>query len=297
MTDQRVAAVITFYRDDRFFPEALASVLAQTRPADEIVVVDDASPPGQSTSLERLDPRVRVVRLDVNGGAGAARQAGAEATTAPLIAYLDADDIWAPTKLARQVEAFNAHPELGAVHTGLIRFAADGRETPFLNKPLRLDLATQLRRNQVMPSSVMLRRGALTAVGGWSRARTVMEDWELAIRLTAAGFGVEFIPEPLVRFRRWGHGNLSSRGLKHMRINLGTVAHHKALFRATLGLGGTLGVVGRVMYDEGARRGHLPGVALRGVGQLLGHRAKPIGAGNVMADPAGHLPPDAELEP
>jgi glycosyltransferase involved in cell wall biosynthesis len=274
MTDQRVAAVITFFRDDRFFPDALASVLAQTRPADEIVVVDDASPPGTTTSLEHLDSRVQVLRLPVNGGAGAARQAGAEATTAPLIAYLDADDVWTPTKLARQLETFTTHPDLGAVHTGLVRFTAEGRETPFLQKPLHLQLATQLRRNQMMPSSVMLSRDALTAVGGWSRDRTVMEDWELGIRLTAAGYGVQFVPEPLVRFRRWGHGNLSSRGFKHMRANLGTVAHHEALYRATLGVGGTLAVAGRVVYDEGARRGGPSGKALCGLGWLLGHRGE-----------------------
>jgi len=289
MTDQRVAAVITFYRDDRFFHEALASVLAQTHPADEIVVVDDASPPGQATSLNGLDPRVRILRLDVNGGPGAARQAGADATTAPYIAYLDADDIWAPTKLVRQLATFAEHPHLGAVHTGLVRFNAEGRETPFLGKPLHLDLATQLRRNQVMPSSVMLRRDALTAVGGWSPDRTVMEDWELGIRLTAAKFGVAFIPEPLVRFRRWGHGNLSSRGLKHMRINLGTVVHHRALYRATLGTRGTLCVVGRILYDEGARRGGPVGKALRGVGRLLGHRKPPSHA--MSAAHGAHLTP------
>jgi glycosyltransferase involved in cell wall biosynthesis len=285
MTDRRVAAVITFYRDDRFFPEALASVLAQTHPADEIVVVDDASPPGQSTSLDNLDPRVRVLRLDVNGGAGAARQAGADTTTAPYIAYLDSDDIWAPTKLARQVAAFADHPDLGAVHTGLVRFSADGRETPFLGKPIHLDLATQLRRNQVMPSSVMLHRDALTAVGGWSPDRNVMEDWELGIRLTAAKFGVAFIPEPLVRFRRWGHGNLSSRGLKHMRINLGTVAHHRALYRTTLGVGGTLAVVGRILHDEGARRGGIAGRLLRVSGAAIGHRI-PWGHGASRATPS-----------
>jgi glycosyltransferase involved in cell wall biosynthesis len=274
MTDPRVAVVITFYRDDRFFPEALASVLAQTRPADEIVVVDDASPPGQSTTLDHLDARVRVLRLDANGGAGAARQAGTDATTAPLIAYLDADDLWEPTKLARQLETFAAEPTLGAVHTGLVRFTADGRETPFLDKPRQLDLPTQLRRNQMMPSSVMLRREVLTLIGGWSRDRTVMEDWELGIRLTAIRAGITFIPEPLVRFRRWGHGNLSSRGLKHMRINLGTIARHRELFRAILGTPGTLAVVGRVVHDEGARRGGISGSLLRGLGGMIGHRRR-----------------------
>jgi glycosyltransferase involved in cell wall biosynthesis len=271
-TGPSVAVVITFYRDDRFFPEALASVLAQTRPADEIVVVDDASPEGTNRTLAGLDTRVRVIRHDTNRGAGAARQTGADATTSALIAYLDADDVWLPTKLEHQLAAIAASPEVAGHHVAMVRFTADGRETAFTNKPARLDLSTQLRKNQALPSALMLRRDALDSVGGWRSDNALMEDWDLNIRLVAAGHHIAFSPEPLVRFRRMEHGNLSARGLRHMGINLRTIWSHRDKYLRTLGVGGTLRVVGHVVYHEGSRRGHRPmGLVLRGAGRLLGY--------------------------
>lgn len=270
-TRTTVAAIITFHSDDRFFPEALQSVLAQTRPADEIVVVDDASPAGTNRSLEGLDARVRVIRHNVNRGAGAARQTGANATTSELIAYLDADDVWLPNKLERQLEDLALHPELAAHHVGLVAFRSDGSETEYTSKPELLGLPDELRRNHALPSAYLIRRSALDAVGGWRSDNAVMEDWDLNIRVVAAGFKVGFLAEALVRFRRTDHGNLSARGLRHMVINLKTIWAHRQLYRRVLGLRPTAAVVGRVMHHEGARRGRASGFLLRGVGRLLGY--------------------------
>jgi len=266
---QTVAVVITFYRNQAHVHEAVDSVLRQTIMPHEIVVVNDASPEGAEV-LERLDPRVRVVRRSVNGGAGAARQTGVAATTADWIAFLDADDAWLPQKLERQFADLGDRPHLDVHHTGLVTVYQDGREVPRLGKPSLLTLPEQLRRNQALPSATMMRRSALRAVGGWSADRRVMEDWELGIRLVAAGHTVGFLAEPLVRFRRESHGNLSSRGLRHMWANLGTIRCHRALYRTTLGARGTLAVVGRVIHDEGCRRGGLDGATLRGIGQIAG---------------------------
>lgn len=271
MTQPTVAVVITFHSDDRFFPQALASVLEQTRPADEIVVVDDASPAGTSQSLVGLDPRVKVIRHAVNRGAGAARQTGTDATTSELLAYLDADDIWLPTKLERQLADLAEHPDLAAHHVGLVSFRSDGSETVHDAKPERLDLAIELRRNEALPSSYLIRRSALAQVGGWRSDNAVMEDWDLNIRVVAAGLQVGFLPEALVRFRRTNHGNLSARGLRHMFINLKTIWTHRALYQRELGFRPTAAVVGRVVHHEGSRRGRASGLLLRGVGRLLGY--------------------------
>ncbi len=266
----RIAVVITFYGDDRFFPEALASVRSQTRPADEIVVVDDASPPGRAQTLEALDPSVRLIRHTSNRGTGAARQTGADASASEFIAYLDADDVWLPTKLERQVALLEEDRAAGAAHTALITVRAKGPETVFLGKPRILDLPAELVRNQVLASSLMIRRGTLEAVGGWSSDRRLMEDWDLGTRLAAAGHRVVFLPEPLVRFRRVGHGNLSSRGWPHLRILLQTIWHHRRLYRGTLGLRRTVAVMGSVIRHEGFRRGGVSGRVLRIVGRALG---------------------------
>lgn len=271
MSHPTVAVVIPFHSDDRFFPQAIASVLAQTHPPDEVVVVDDASPAGTNQSLLALDPRITVIRHDVNRGAGAARQTGTEATTSELIAYLDADDLWLPNKLERQLADFTARPELAAHHVGLVSFRSDGSEITYDAKPERLELSTELRRNEALPSAYLIRRTALTKVGGWRADNIVMEDWDLNIRVLAAGLQVGFLPEPLVRFRRTNHGNLSARGLRHMFINLRTIWAHRALYHRELGLRPTAAVVGRVVHDEGSRRGKASGLLLRGVGRLLGY--------------------------
>jgi glycosyltransferase involved in cell wall biosynthesis len=268
MTDT-VAVVITFYRNDRFFPEALASVLAQSRRPDEIVVVDDGSPPGTATTLVDLEPNIKLVRLDINRGPGAARQSGAAATTSDLICYLDADDTWLPNKLERQLADFAACTNAAAHHVGLTTFTADNAEKTHVHKPALLDLASQLRRNQPLPSAYLIRRTALESIGGWTDDRTLVEDWDLNIRLVAAGHAVRFLAEPLVRFRRTGHGNLSSRGMRHMWGNLNTITEHFSLYRRTLGLAGTMAVAGRVLHDEGCRRGGLSGWPLRVSGRAM----------------------------
>ena len=72
-----------------------------------------------------------------------------------------------------------------------------------------------------------------------------------------------------MRFRRTNQGNLSARGWRHVSANLGTIRAHRALYHQVLGRRGTMGVVGRVLHDEGCRRGGLGGVPLRVAGGAL----------------------------
>jgi len=266
-----VAVVITFYRDDAFFPEALASVLAQTRVPDEIIVVDDASPEGEAQTLRGLDPRVRVIRHKTNTGPAIARQTGTDACSASLIAYLDSDDIWLPEKIERQLAFLEAHQDLAASHTGLVTFRDDGFERVFSDKPRELRLAEVLHVCHVLPSALMIRRAALDAVGGWTRDRRITEDWELTIRLVAAGRRIGFLAEPLVRLRRADHGNLSSQARRLMRGNLAMLNRHRSLYLRTLGVRGTITACGEIIAG-GGRRGGVDGRVLRTLGWLLGHR-------------------------
>jgi teichuronic acid biosynthesis glycosyltransferase TuaG len=268
-----VAAVITFHRDDAFFPDALASVLAQTRPPDEIIVVDDASPPGMAETLRDLDPRVRIVRHDVNRGAANARQTGTDASSAPLIAYLDADDIWLPDKLERQLADLEAHTHLAANHTGIVLFHRDGSERVFADKPRELGLAEALRTQHVLASALMIRRDVLRAVGGWSADRRLTGDWELSIRLVAGGHRIGFLAEPLVRLRRYDHAGQGGRSRSLMRGNLAMLRAHRALYWKTLGLRGTVAAYGDVIAG-GGRHGGIDGRALRALGWVFGYRER-----------------------
>lgn len=231
-----IGAVITNYRHGQFLDEAVASVLAQTSPVDRIVLVDDASGPQEAPFLEALDRRVEVVRLERNTGPGGARQAGSDASECELVAYLDADDLWLPTKIEHQYAHLLSEPGASGSHTGAVVWRADGTERQFVEtKPLELDLAQQLQRNQVAPPTVMLWRSALTSVGGWSSRRDLVQDWDLFIRMVRAGHRIVGLREPLTRVRRHGHVHLSASGLHQIRRLLATIECHRGLIAATLG--------------------------------------------------------------
>ncbi len=103
MTAPLVSVVIPTHGRPRWLVEAVESVLAQGTDA-EVVVVDDASP--EPVRLPR-DPRVRLVRREVNGGSAAARNAGLDASTGPFVAFLDDDDLYLPGRLERGVAALD----------------------------------------------------------------------------------------------------------------------------------------------------------------------------------------------
>src|SRR5262249_22184832 len=106
-----LSLIIATYNHGRYLGAALDSVLAQTR-ATEIIVVDDGSTDDTPAVLARFAPRVRVHRQD-NRGLSAARNAGVELARGDYIGFLDADDVIAPTKLARQAAVLDAEPRIG----------------------------------------------------------------------------------------------------------------------------------------------------------------------------------------
>jgi glycosyltransferase involved in cell wall biosynthesis len=114
MSDLTVSTVIPAYRAARTIGRAVDSVLAQTRPPVEILVVDDGSPDDLAAAVQRFGDRVTLLRKP-NGGAASARNCGIEPARGDLIAFLDADDYWEPHKLERQLEVFARHPEVGLV--------------------------------------------------------------------------------------------------------------------------------------------------------------------------------------
>ena len=105
----RVSVVIPTFNRRETVGEAIDSVLSQEGAEVEVLVVDDGSTDGTAEVAQAFAPRVSVIR-QANSGAGAARTAGLAATTAPLVAFLDADDRWHPTAAAALGRALNAHP-------------------------------------------------------------------------------------------------------------------------------------------------------------------------------------------
>ena len=204
MSAPRVAVVIPTYQSAGTLPRALDSVRAQDFADLEIIVVDDGSTDETRAIVERYaDRRIRYL-YQANAGPASARNAGIAASTAPLIALLDADDEWLPGKLAAQVAAMDTYPGVGLIFTDAFNVdTATGARRLFSNAhpqmaaltmtPLdapdvfRIDdagLARSLYRRYFIPtSSMVFRRSAFEAVGGFNPALVGPEDADFAVRL------------------------------------------------------------------------------------------------------------------
>jgi glycosyltransferase involved in cell wall biosynthesis len=119
MSTPGISVVVPAYNAERYLAEALESVLVQTPPGTEVIVVDDGSTDGTAAVAESFAPLVRVLR-EPHGGIGAAFNRGMREARGTLIASIDADDRWLPGKLSLQCEVLDAHPSVDAVF-GLVR--------------------------------------------------------------------------------------------------------------------------------------------------------------------------------
>ena len=203
-----VSVIIPTYNSDRYIVAAIRSVLAQTYPHWEILVIDDGS---QDETQQILQPMVEQYgdRLhyiyQTNQGVSAARNRGIEAATGEFVAFLDADDIFLPDKLAAQIAVFAEQPQLGMVHSGWRRVDAAGN--PLLNvEPWQeiptLDLESWLRWKPVLPSAMMFRRQWLVEVGGFDSRFPPAEDTELVLRLALRGCEAAWLRQITVLYRQ-----------------------------------------------------------------------------------------------
>jgi glycosyltransferase involved in cell wall biosynthesis len=198
LSDVGVAVVITAWNAQQFVAEATRSALDQTEPPDAVVVVDDGSTDSTAQVAESVDPRLIVLRRE-HAGVGASRTAGVAATDAQFVAFLDADDVWLPTKLARQRELFEADPSLDAVFCLVDEFV-DG------DCDLRGFRAPMLAQRSAVAGACVIRRAAIDRIGSFGNA--AVGDWlRWWARARALGVREAFVPEVLVRRRIHGGNN------------------------------------------------------------------------------------------
>ena len=198
-----ISVVIPAYNAGHTLSAALDSVLAQTHPPDEVIVVDDGSTDATATIAGAYGSPVRCMSL-TNSGVARARNAGIAAARGDLVAFLDADDVWLPEKLARQTELMDARPDVGLCFTAVKR--ADENLVPIEILPARdyedFCEALLLFSNVVQTSSStsVVRRDLLAHCGGYDPRFSQCADWDLAIRLSLL---TTFAPidEPLVIYR------------------------------------------------------------------------------------------------
>ena len=207
--------------DSATIGEAIESVRRQTRTDWELIVVDDCSHDGTAGVAEAFaDPRIRVVRQPENRGPGATRNRGISLARAPLVCPLDSDDLWLPEYLETMAGALDSNPTAAVACsdawvfdelTGRVRktsaVAMQHPPEPLPDDPHTF-LVELLRRNFIY-YSVAARREAILAVGGYDERLWIGEDWELWLRLAAAGFHFASVPR-LLGVHRKRTGSLTS---------------------------------------------------------------------------------------
>jgi glycosyltransferase involved in cell wall biosynthesis len=196
-----ISAVIPTHNRAHFVVRAIRSVLAQESPPGEVIVVDDASQDGTRETLRReFGTRVGVVRSDTNVGPAAARNLGAREAAGEWLAFLDSDDEWAPGKLSAQRRAAGG---ARISVTGLAYITADGEPTGQTYVP---SVGVRPRSDghnpyQGIASSILLPRDVFYEVSGFPEHLRGPEDWVFALRLLRAGYRIEVLNQPLVRYR------------------------------------------------------------------------------------------------
>jgi glycosyltransferase involved in cell wall biosynthesis len=203
-----VSVVIPVYNGAALIDATIESALGQTYPHLEVIVVDDGST-DRTAELVRakaaLDPRVRFIQ-QTNRGVGAARNAGIAAARGELIAPLDADDLWDPSKIERQVNRLlEAGNDFGIVYSWWLWIDGDGRVLDY-SPQWRVEgraADAMLQVNFIGCASIPLfRRRDILAVGGYSEINGERcADWDLSLRI-AERTSVAVVPAILVAYRR-----------------------------------------------------------------------------------------------
>lgn len=222
MTNPSVSVVIPAFNAAQFLPRTLESVLAQTYPVAEIIVVDDGSTDG-SADIARGFPNTFVLEQR-NTGVSAARNRGIAHAGGAYVALLDADDIWYPEKLEKQLEVFRCFPKIGmliadellfigeetnVIQASVLRsttFASLLGDSPFVpSQPVTM----LLKETFVSTSSVIAPKALFEQAGPFDTNLSICEDRDVWLRLAiAAPIGI--LPEVLVKKRQAHGGNLSN---------------------------------------------------------------------------------------
>lgn len=219
-----ISVVIPVRNRASLIVRALESVAAQTYPAAEIIVVDDASTDETVEVVNRLAATIgnlQVLSLKDNVGAGEARNIGVRAAKGELIAFLDSDDRWYPEKLAMQVKVFDADAGVVAAFCGID--INDGEQSVFYTPPLdgarhHLFFGNVFRTM----SAAVVAKAALLRIGGIDPTLASCQDWDLFIRLSEVG-KIAVVPQALIEYTAHGKNRISGN-------KAGVISGHNVVF-------------------------------------------------------------------
>ena len=229
--DATVSVVMTHFNRPEYVGEAIASVFAQVVPPQQLIIVDDASNESSWTSLNKLVRSlsaripVKLIRNDINRGLGASRNIGAASAESDYLLFLDDDDALHPSALAH-VQKASRLISADVYTIGFLRSA----EAPIATSSFKGDSTAttvlyigddgvyySLYEDQIGGATSLIKRSCFAMVGGFHERREVAaDDWQLYIRMRAAGHVIFHLPIPLLWYRST-QNSMSHRTLTQYR--------------------------------------------------------------------------------
>ncbi|MGR9115156.1 MAG: glycosyltransferase family 2 protein [Gammaproteobacteria bacterium] len=216
----RVSVIIPSYNRCESLRRAVTSVMAQTYPATEVIVVDDGSCDASAAMIKSEFPEA-IYLFQPNRGVSAARNAGIQRATGHWLAFLDSDDEWLPEKLANQLALLKANPELKVCHTEEI-WIRHGRRVNAMKKHSKKGgwiFKHCLPLCAMSPSAIIIHHSVFDTIGLFNTELPACEDYDLWLRITAQ-YPVAYIDEPQI-LKYGGHDDQLSRkywGMDRFRI-------------------------------------------------------------------------------
>ena len=215
------SVIIPSYNRRPFLEKAVSSVLGQTFPGLELIVVDDGSDDGTEDFISSTSDKRLKYMTQANHGASHARNRGIELSKGAFLAFLDSDDIWLPNKLERTLEFIELFPEIGIFHTEEIWFRRGEKleQKKKHSKPSGWVYKHALPLCCIGMSTSVVKKDVLDRIGLFDESLEACEDYDLWLRATNI-FEVKLIPEALTIKHGGRSDQLSSRiwGLDRFRI-------------------------------------------------------------------------------
>jgi glycosyltransferase involved in cell wall biosynthesis len=207
----KVSVIMPCFNHATFLAESAQSVLRQTHGELELILVDDRSTDHSWSVIEALarsDSRVHAVPHQRNEGQSAARNNGLRLATGAVVAFCDADDVWEPDKLVKQLDFLASHPKFGIVYCDATIVHETGEDAgqrfsdlyPTPARPSGDLFLTLLERNFINIAGVAVKAECCRRIGGFDQRIRNVEDWWYWLQLSREYlFG--YVDEPLVRYR------------------------------------------------------------------------------------------------
>ena len=212
MNEVLVSVVIPVYNSEQYITECIDSALTQTYQNIEIIIVDDGSTDNTVNIISEYNNELIKLFHQKNTGSGAARNHGIEQASGTWIAFLDADDIWLPDKLQKQLEHCS---DLDWSHTDLYLhgdvYPRHTKTTELTPKHSGFILKNLLVENSIGTSSVIIKKEILQKLGAFNTDLRALQDWDLWLRVAAEN-QICYVDEPLVYYRV--HSSSVSRNVR-----------------------------------------------------------------------------------